>query len=220
MAGYPTSTVSSITNRGDTNGYRAELQLHASQVSESLRVLADELQKNEDLLSKLIVVPNTHFPIHTQYMVAEHLLQTGIPLPVQEWIDSGQEYARDAESEEILSDFDRRRLWYDAPRTALAEARKQKWGADYTLAEIQAGVATIETGLTRELVEPPLDDEDEEFEDEEEEEAEQDEAEDDSMNVDGATAGDGTKGIVDAASAVPPMTMDVLMKFLSTAKDG
>lgn len=196
-------------------------------MSESLRVLADELQKNEELLSKLIVVPNAHFPIHTQYMVAEHLLATGIPLPVQEWIDSGQEYARDAESEEILSDLDRRRLWYDAPRTALAEARKQKWGADYTLEEIQAGVATIETGLKRELVEPPLDDEDEEFEDEEfedeeeeEEEGAQDAAEGDSMNIDGTTTGDPTEGVPDAGSAVPPMTMDVLMKFMSTAKDG
>lgn len=189
-------------------------------MSESLRTLADELQKNEDLLAKLIVVPNAQFPIHTQYMIAEHLLQTNIPLPVQEWIESGQEYARDAESEEILSDFERRRLWYGAPRTALAEARKQKWGADYTLAEVQAGVGTVATGLARELVEPPLNDEDEEFEDEEEEEEEQGEGEGESMDVDGTATGDAARSVADAASSVPPMSMDVLMKFLSTAKDG
>ena len=70
------------------------------------------------------------------------------------------------------------------------------------------------------MVEPPLDDEDEEFEDEEEEEEEQNEAEGESMNVDGATTRDTTKGIADAGSAVPPMTLDVLMKFMSAAKDG
>lgn len=192
-------------------------------MSESLRVLAQELQNNEDLLSKLIVVPSAHFPIHTQYMVAEHLLSTGIPLPVQEWIENGQEYARDADSDEILSDFDRRRLWYDATRLALPEALRQKWGHDYTLAEIEAGVDTVETGLQRELVVPSDDDDDdddEEFEDEGDEDEDEEGGEGESMDIDGAVTEDATKGAGDVASAVPPMTMDVLMKFMSTAKDG
>ncbi|ETN38429.1 uncharacterized protein HMPREF1541_06464 [Cyphellophora europaea CBS 101466] len=181
-------------------------------------MLAHELKENEDVLSRLVVVPNPQFPIHTQYMIAEHLLQTNTPLPVQEWIESGKEYAREAVQEELLSDFDRRKIWYDAPRAALAQARKQKWGADYTLAEVQAGIETIETGLRRKLVEPPLDDDDdEEFEDEEEEGEEEDS---ESMEVDPITNAGTTTTTADVSASVPPMSLDVMMRFMSMAKDG
>jgi hypothetical protein len=203
--------------------HRSELQKYANQAAEGLRSLASEFEKNRELLSKIIAVPAVNFPIHTRYMVAEHLLATGVSLPVQEWLESGEDYAREAERDEILSDYERRRLWFDALNITGTVGRKQKWGADYTLAEVQAGVDSISTGLERELVVPDIDEEDyeEEFEDEGEEEAGDEGNDDDgeAMDIDRPNAANAERGVVDPSSAIPPMTMDVLMRYMSTAKD-
>jgi hypothetical protein len=182
-------------------------------VSEILREIVQQLKEHETLLSQLIVVPHPTFPIHTQYAVIEQLLRTSLSLPVQEWIESGQEYAKEATNTELLSDPDRRKLWEDAAQLALTEARKQKWGADYTLAEAQDGVENIQTGLQRELVVPDLeeDDDDYDFED-------QDGDGDDSMDVDGPAAEAGAREAENVA-AVPPLSLDVLMKFMSTGNE-
>jgi hypothetical protein len=206
-----------------TKGYRNELQVHANQASQILTELADELETNNDLLSKIVVVPAKDFPIHTQFAVAEHLLATGISLPVQEWLDSGEQYAKEAESNEILSDFDRRKLWYDSKNICLEAFRKQKWLADYTRAEVLDGVEKVETGLKRELVVPSLDDDsDEDFGESDEEEGggDEDNKYGEAMDVDTANTDGGAKPSAGAAPSVPPMSLDVLKRFKSTAKDG
>lgn len=69
-----------------------------------------------------------------------------------------------------LNDADRDALWRWAPGAANAEARKQKWGADYTLEEKQTGIENVRTGLRRELIEPPDDDGADDDDDDDEEE--------------------------------------------------
>jgi hypothetical protein len=182
-------------------------------VSEILRELVQQLKEHETLLSQLIVVPHPTFPVYTQWAVIEQLLRTNLNLPVQEWVESGQEYAKEATSTELLSDADRRKLWEGAAQSALTEARKQKWGADYTLAEAQAGVEKIQTGLQRDLVVPDIEDDDDEYDFED-----QDEEGDDSMDVDAPAAETGTGG-AGSVKAVPSLSLDVLMKFMATGND-
>lgn len=100
---------------------------------------------------------------------------------MEEWVEEGENIAirqrkggHGGLSEEALS-----ALWQWAPSAANHEARKQKWGADFTLEEKQRGVSNVVTGLRRELVEPPDDEGDEEDEEEEYEVTDEDEDEED-----------------------------------------
>lgn len=109
----------------------------------------------------------------------EHLLRTKLEPEVEEWVEKGQEMARKASNGKYteLSESDRDELWQWAPVIANDEIRKQNWGGDYSIAEKQAGIENIETGLKRELQEPP--DPEEEDEDEGGEESEKEGDDDD-----------------------------------------
>lgn len=189
--------------------------MSSRQVTEILREIVQQLREHEELLSQLIAVPHPTFPIHTQYLVIEQLLKTNLTLPVQEWVESGQAHAKEAAQEELLSDADRLKLWEGAPQAVLNEMRKQKWGADYTLAEVQTGIDTVETGLLRELNEPALDDEED---DDDSDDGEEQEAQGDIMDVDTSTNPAGAAE-PDATPSVPALSLDVLLKFMSTGKD-
>ena len=98
------------------------------------------------------------FPGRYQSDVIQMLLRTKMEPDVEEWFEQGQSLGKDLKSTpQMLRDNDRQALWQWAPGAANAEARRQKWGADYTLAEVQNGIEDIVTGLKRELMEPPPD---------------------------------------------------------------
>ena len=184
-------------------------------MSEVLQRLSTELSEHDELLSKVVCLPIAQYPVHTQSNVVEQLLATQLSLPAEEWVEYGQQHAKEASSNQVLSDLERRELWQWAPGAANAEARKQKWGADYTLAEVQAGIENVETGLTRELIEPPEDD------DEEGDESDEEEDEEEAMDIDAtAVAGAPSVSTAGPGPSVPPMPLDALMKFMSTAKAG
>ena len=150
----------------------------------------------------------------------EHLLSTHLSLPVQEWIESGQQAAEEATAKGLLSDSDRAKLWATAPNIALQEARKQKWGQDYTLAEVQGGVEAVVTGLKRELIVPEQDD-DEDMEDDEDEEDDDDEEDAaEAMEVDGNTAQTRATNLQGTnISRAPPTDLVDILYFASTGRE-
>ena len=142
---------------------------------------------------------------------------------VEEWFEQGQSHAKDANAaSQMLSSKDRQELWQWAPGAANGLARKQKWGADYTLAEVQSDVENVVTGLKRELVEPPPD-EDDMDEDDFGEEDEDDEDKEGVMEVDADAGAVGSPQAVATAAtekSIPQMPMESVHKFMVTGKVG
>lgn len=144
---------------------------------------------------------------------------------MEEWIDEGETVATQQQrpAHRGLSTSERDALWQWAPGAANAEARKQKWGADYTLQEIQNGIENVKTGLRRDLVEP-LDDEDvddEDDEDEYDEVTDEDDDAPDKMDVEPLVPN--TQQTSATENPPPPlrtpqMALESLHKFMTTGR--
>ena len=171
--------------------------------------------------------PLPQFPGRTQEHILQQLLRTKLEPEVEEWVERGQDLANTASQNRsyYLSDNDIDQLWDSAPRDATKEGMKQKWGADYTLAEIQMGVENIKTGLTRELKIPEDDDNEEAMEDEEEGEDEASDEEDEDVDVDKMEvvevqrkAGGSAlpNDLSDRPPVAPPMPLENVFRFMMT----
>jgi len=200
---------------------RSSLQSHSALVSNSLQAIAQELSEHHTLLSSLIVHPLPQFP-NQQVHILEQMLRTKLEPEVDEWVKHGQEMVQTKPKDRALSDRDRNALWQWAPNAANGELRKQKWGADYTLAEKEQGVDKVVTGLKRELAEPPgevSEDDDEEYE-----EVTDDDEEEDAMDVVEVRAeagGQGVEmGVASRRPTAPQMPLESIHKFMMTGKMG
>lgn len=176
----------------------------------------------------MIVYPLPQFPGRTQEHILQQLLRTKLEPEVEDWVEKGQDLAQAAskDSSYRLSDNDLDQLWESAPQDASKEGIKQKWGADYTLAEIQSGVEHVRTGLKRELKVPEddyneealEDDEDEEEDADEEEEEEEDDG--DKMDVVEIRRKPGGSGlqyeVSDRSPVAPPMPLENVFRFMMT----
>lgn len=89
-----------------------------------------------------------------------------------------------------------RELWEWAGITANEQARKHEWGGDYTLAEVEAGIENVVTGLR-----------DEESEEEEG-------AEEDMGGVSGAAGPEGSESEKVEERAGKFLAMDDILRFL------
>ena len=205
---------------------RSSLQSHAALVSNNLQTLAQQLAQQQPLLSSLIAHPLPTFPNHQTHIV-EQMLRTKLEPDVKEWVEKGEEMTVQGQSLCILSDRQRDELWQWAPSAANLEARKQKWGADYTLAEQEKGVEWVQTGLTRQLLEPAdgAGDEEGEYDEVTDDEAVGDEDEDeDKMDVVEIRSNPGGGGMVQTAVSSPPATpqmpLATIHRFTITGKLG
>ena len=128
---------------------------------------------------------------------------------------------------------ERDELWHWAPKAANQQVRKQRWGADYTLSEMQAGIENVKTGLRRELVEPASDSEDTaddgedgaddeaEVDEDAEEEGEEEEEDEDKMEVvDVQQKADGLERGASSRLTVPQMPLDHIFRFMMTGSSG
>jgi mediator of RNA polymerase II transcription subunit 8 len=193
-------------------------------ISNNLKSVSDQLKEHQDLLSSAVVYPLPQFPGRTQEHILQQLLRTKLEPGVEEWVERGQDLANTSQNRSYyLSDNDMDQLWDSAPRDATKEGMKQKWGADYTLAEIQMGVENIKTGLTRELKIPEDDDNEEAMEDDEkgEDEASDEEDEDvDKMEVVEVQRKAGSSGLQndlsDRPPVAPPMPLENVFRFMMT----
>lgn len=156
-------TLNSSLNSLQTNFYEAQplptwssLQSHSGLISSNLQAVAKQLTDNQQLLSSLVAYPLPQYP-SAQAHLLEHLLRTKLEPEVEDWVEKGQETAQHHSQGRYkgLSESDRDELWRWAPLAANDEIRKQNWGGDYTMAEKESGIENIETGLKRELLEPP-----------------------------------------------------------------
>lgn len=175
----------------------------------------------------MVVYPLPQFPGRTQEHILQQLLRTKFEPEVEEWVEKGQDIAHAASknSSYRLSDNDVDQLWDSAPQDASKEGMKQKWGADYTLAEVQMGVENVKTGLARELKIPEDDDNEETMEDDEEAEDEASDEEDEDVDVDKMDVVEvrrkaGGSGLQDEVSdrppIAPPMPLENVFRFMMT----
>jgi len=196
-------------------------------ISNNLKSVSDQLNEHQDLLSSMVVYPLPQFPGRTQEHILQQLLRTKLEPEVEEWVERGQDLAL-AASKNLsyrLSDNEIDQLWDSAPQDASKEGMKQKWGADYTLAEIQIGVENVKTGLTRSLKIPEDDDNEETMEDDEEGEDGEDDEEDEDVDVDKMDVIDvrrkaGGSGlqyeVSDRLPMAPPMPLENVFRFMMT----
>ncbi|EXJ81466.1 hypothetical protein A1O3_07758 [Capronia epimyces CBS 606.96] len=155
------------------------LQTHANLISNNLQTIATQLSEHRETFQSAVTFPLPQFPGKERSFILETLLRTKLEPNVDEWVEEGENIAllQRKAGPQALSHEDLIALWQWAPSAANSEARKQKWGADFTLGEKQRGISNVVTGLRRELVEPPDDEGSEEDEDEEYEVTDEDEDE-------------------------------------------
>lgn len=208
--------------------FRSSLQSHSALISGNLKNVIDQLKEHQELFGSMVVYPLPQFPGRTQEHILQQLLRTKLEPEVDDWVERGLDITQKSltESAYRLSNNDLDDLWEWAPQDASKEGMKQKWGADYTLAEIQMGVDKIKTGLERELKIPEDDDNEDAMEDEEEEgeeevtDEEDDDAESDKMDVIEIRRKPGGSGlryeVSDRPPVVPPMPLESAFRFMMT----
>ncbi|OAL31600.1 hypothetical protein AYO20_08143 [Fonsecaea nubica] len=203
------------------------LQLHANLVSNNLQTIVSQLAENRDTYQSTVAFPTPKFPGAQRAFILETLLRTKLEPNVEEWVEEGENINAQQHKATFrgLSDNDRNGLWQWAPGAANAAARKQKWGADFTLDEKQKGVEKVSTGLRRELVEPADDEGDDGPEEEEEYEVSDEEGEDEDADkmdveqqapkVEANTASTETRSALPTASQ---LSLEALHKFMTTGR--
>ena len=157
-------------------------------------------------------------------MVLQQLLRTRLEPAVDDWIEHGQNVAQEILNTDLSGGLDKelQQLWEWAPSAATKQAQKQKWGADYTLAEIESGIENVVTGLKRTLTIPEEADSDEaEDEDEDEEDDDDDGEEDENEDVEMAGFGINVKSVESgllttdtAGSQDPPLPLDTIFRYI------
>lgn len=197
---------------------RSSLQSHSGLISSNLQAVAKQLADNQQLLSSVVAFPLPLYP-SAQAHLLEHLLRTKPEPEVEEWIEKGQQIAQKYSPgrDNGLSESDRDKLWEWAPVAANDEIRKQNWGGDYTMAEKQSGIENVETGLRRELQEPPDLDEQADAEGaDESEEDDEDEDEEEIVQVRRKSNAPGLEFDVSTKPAAPPMPIENIFRFMVT----
>lgn len=210
-----------------SNNNRSSLQTNANLISNNLQAIAAQLSEHQQLLQSTVVHPLPQFPVRTQEAILQTLLRTKAEPNIEEWVEQGRDFIKDQSNTSAtkLSDNDRKELWQWAPNAANSEARKQKWGADYTLEEKLAGIETVVTGLKRELLPPPDDegDDEDEEEDEDEYEDEEEEAEPDKMDVvdqPKPNTESNVAGGIGLSAPTTQMPLESIHKFMTVGKVG
>ncbi|KIW12409.1 hypothetical protein PV08_09686 [Exophiala spinifera] len=201
------------------------LQTHANLISNNLQQIAAQLSEYQDLFQSTVAFPLPQFPGKERAFILETLLRTKLEPSIEDWIEEGGKIAAGQAkgSQSGLSIQERTALWQWAPSAANREARRQKWGADYTLEEKQRGIDTVVTGLQRELVEPPDDEDDDEGDEEEEEEDYEESVDEDKDKMDveptnsQATAVS-SKATAAALTTTDQLSVDKIHKFMVTGK--
>ncbi|KAL9115375.1 MAG: hypothetical protein Q9227_000696 [Pyrenula ochraceoflavens] len=192
-------------------------------ILQGLQGVSKELTENEKILGNMVAYPTPQFPGRTQEYMLHMMLRTRLEPSVEDWIEHGKqiEEASSKPASETLRQNDLKALWNWAPAEANQIAREQRWGKSYTLAEKDAGLENIVTGLQKELVADSDEDEDEEEEDDDEEEEEsENEEKDDSTSLAQRNAVQSMPMTVDQQSTTAPlrepMPMDKTLRFMMT----
>ncbi|EHY52313.1 Mediator of RNA polymerase II transcription subunit 8 [Exophiala dermatitidis] len=215
---------SDITTQSSLPSWPA-LQTHANLISNNLQTIAAQLAEHREAFQSTVAFPLPQFPGKERAFILETLLRTKLEPNVEDWVEEGESIALRLRKGDPsgISEADLNALWQWAPTAANKEARKQKWGADFTLEEKQRGVSNVVTGLRRELVEPPDEEDEEGDEDEEYEVTDEEEEEDDGnkMEVEQTKSENKPGGTTESATVLrtaTQMPLQSVHKFMVTGR--
>ena len=176
------------------------------------------MSENHETLSSTLTFPLPSFLVgaDTEGVLGNVLRSKPDPL-AEDWIKIGEKPVSDERENQLrLTDSDQQQLWQWAPEAAQDEAKRQPWGDDYTLEEIEAGVENVNTGLRRHLEDGDDDDDDDEEDDDDD--GNGDEGDNEAMDVDNKVAT--TTSAPEATPAVPLMPVESIHRFMTTGKVG
>lgn len=172
-----------------SNG-RESLQTRAGLLAGDLQQLQTIFDSNRQFLTAAHAYPHASFPGHSHEAVIQQLLRKKAEPNVEDWIEDNTNSAKVAKWDDGLdtglNDDEQKELWAFAKptstETAIGFLTSGAFKYDYTLAEKDAGVENVVTGLRRKLRKTMRGEDDEDDSDEEDEDEEmEDRMEEDTM---------------------------------------
>lgn len=139
--------------------HRSSLQSHAAIISQNLNTVSAHYTTHSHLFSSLAVFPYPSFPGKTQEPLLGQILRKKLEPEVEDWVNAGLEECMPAPVGDGGKRFEAQmELWNWAGRAANELARQHEWGGDFTIAEREAGVENVVTGLRRKLIDSDSED--------------------------------------------------------------
>ncbi|MCJ1312628.1 mediator of RNA polymerase II transcription subunit 8 [Agyrium rufum] len=192
------------------------LQQTAMVIAQHLSSTSALLNTHQELFDSMVVYPSPDFPGKTEEGLLGQLLRKKLEPNVEDWAAEGRKTATEAsikKNEALaggrsgISDGELRDIWSWAGLAANEEARKHRWGSNFTTEERNMGIENVRTGLRRELEDDTSDDESDE--------EDEDEAEDkDKMDVDEKTPKPPSLPKEKTESSIPPLQMRDVFRFM------
>ncbi|KJX99688.1 RNA polymerase II mediator complex component Med8 like protein [Zymoseptoria brevis] len=198
-----------------------ELQTAASSLGSNLQNLAATLSSQRQLFSSEHAYPLPDFPGHTQEGLLQQLLRKKLDPKAEAWISESLEGDKKtqngtAEEQATLSSEDTMALWSWAGN-AIGEMRTEmedsgSFRDDYTLAERQAGISSVITGIKRKLGRDM--DSEEEDDDEDDEDGNMDTKDEEMKDGHEADASASQGASLEGFNpTAPPIPLDTLLRF-------
>ena len=184
------------------------LQSSSSALSFTLAQLSETLHAHESFFQSAHVYPLTNYPGHKHGDLLVELLRKKLQPDAEAWID-----AHSTKSNGPGSTFDSqpfKTLWDDVSAISKSIVRPMldEGGAfadDFTIAEREAGVEKVKTGLRREL--------------EADEASDDGDDDDDKMDEDSAPSPiERQEAVPEIDPALPPLSLEAVLRFVSTGK--
>ena len=194
--------------------------------------IAQLLSSHRDFFARARAYPLPDFPDLAHENVVGQLLRKKLQPGVEDWMDegrreradmiarivkkpsSGDDAAREgggeADPERKIQGLDE--LWQEAPRMAAEAFGKMPWGSDYTVADREAGVENVETGLRRKLrVKGDNEEVDEDDEDEEVMDGQYHDRSKDKMDLDSTPVKSSPFD-----PSLPPLPLETVVRFMNS----
>jgi len=138
-------------------------------IVQNIAAVQDTLEKHREFLTSLHAYPLPNFPGHTHEALLQNLLRKKLDIAPEDWVaqyskpgpQHNAESAREIRGDGTSDTADYEGLWSSVAKESVPSARTfVKDGAfsdAYTIAEREAGVATMTTGLKRDVRKLPKD---------------------------------------------------------------
>jgi mediator of RNA polymerase II transcription subunit 8 len=200
---------------------RDSLQTRAGLLAADLQQLQTIFDANRSFLTAAHPYPHAAFPGHSHEIVLQQLLRKKAEPTVEDWVEDNTNPAKVAKwdngRDTGLGEDEQAELWaFAKPASTQTAGQMYSSGAfdyEYTLAEKEAGVDSVVTGLRRKL-NKTMDDDDEDDEDEDEDEEMEDRVDEDVMPA-AKPPNDPFGGIKGIDKSKPALPIEAWLKFMS-----
>jgi mediator of RNA polymerase II transcription subunit 8 len=200
---------------------RDSLQTRAGLLAADLQQLQTIFDANRSFLTAAHPYPHAAFPGHSHEIVLQQLLRKKAEPTVEDWVEDNTNPAKVAKwdngRDTGLGEDEQAELWaFAKPASTQTAGQMYSSGAfdyEYTLAEKEAGVDSVVTGLRRKL-NKTMDDDDEDDEDEDEDEEMEDRVDEDVMPA-AKPPNDPFGDIKGIDKSKPALPIEAWLKFMS-----